>query len=441
MNTPFRTHLLPVIALFLIAFTSTANAHSRRPPQASGKARIGRIRVTGQKRFTPEQIISATGLAPGQIFDAEALNAAAEKIGKSGAFTDVTYSYAADAGSMSIDFKVAEAEKFRPCIFDNFVWLTDDEIEAGLKKAIPLYTGVAPETGEMLDRISTALEKLSQEKGVTVRVTRRIGEAAIGDPNWSHLYSAEGPDLKIQSFRFDGTNAVKPEELERIAERSAGGLYSKYRCVLVGNDALLPIYRERGYLGATISPPSVTVLSRASDSSAFSVQVEYKIEEGSVYKWGATAWAGNTALDAGALDKLTGMRANDIANEKMINEGWVAVRKAYSKAGYFEVQISPQPVLDPPNLLVHYHVVVVEGPIYHMGQLTFAGIDAKLIQELERHWRLKAGDTFDSSYAGEFLKNEVFPALQAEGKRNARVAVMTKPDKQNHVVNVSLTVE
>jgi outer membrane protein assembly factor BamA len=197
-----------VAVVLAAALVGSAGVEGRAQSSGVPAAKIGAIRITGQRRFTAEQVIAATGLKAGQIFNPKELDVVAERLGKSGVFPTISYSYVPEGGLISIEFKVEEATKFRACVFDNFVWMSDEEIQTRLKKDVALYTGVAPETGDLLDELSAGLEKLSQEKGVTVHVARRIEAAQIGDPNWSHLYSAEGPKVRIQSFRFTGASAV-----------------------------------------------------------------------------------------------------------------------------------------------------------------------------------------------------------------------------------------
>ena len=384
------------------AFCGGASAGGHQATAPASK--IGAVRVSGQKRFSAEQVIAATGLTAGQNFNSKELDAVAERLGKSGVFPTISYSYVPEGGLISIEFKVEEAAKFRSCVFDNFVWVSDAEIQARLKKDVALYTGEAPETGEMLDEISGVLEKLSQEKGVTVHVARRIQAAQIGDPNWSHLYSAEGPKVRIQSFRFTGTAAAKPSDLEYEADKFIGRDYSVFRCHLFGTVTILPFYRARGYLRASFEAPKVSILSRSSDSSDFAVEVTYAMAEGSPYKWGEPEWSGNQALTSAELAALTGMKAGELANGKKIEDGWDAVRKAYSKSGYFEASLPPEPVIEEESKAVHYRVVVVEGPQYRMGSFIVSGLPPAAVEKLKKKWRLKEGDVFDQTAAAEFMK-------------------------------------
>jgi hypothetical protein len=69
-----------------------SNASAASQPQSSPPTpKIGTIQVSGQKKFSSEQVIAASGLKPGQEFSVKDLDAAAERLGKSGAFPDVSY--------------------------------------------------------------------------------------------------------------------------------------------------------------------------------------------------------------------------------------------------------------------------------------------------------------------------------------------------------------
>ncbi len=256
-----------------------------------------------------------------------------------------------------------------------------------------------------------------------------------------HLYSAEGPKVRIQSFRFTGTSAVKPGDLEHEAEKFIGRDYSLFRSNLFGTATIVPFYRERGYLRASFETPKVNVVSRSSDSTDFAVEVSYAITEGSAYKWGKPEWTGNQAIVAGELDAITGMKAGELANGKKIEDGWDAVRKAYAKCGYFESSLRPEPVMEEDNKAVHYRVAVTEGPQYRMGSFVVTGLPPAAVEKLKKKWRLKEGDVFDQTAAADFMKKDAIGALQGFLTPSSKVKMMTQPDGHRHVVNVTLQVQ
>lgn len=430
---------LAVLAVWTCALFGVVNAG--QPQEKAPAAKIGSIRVIGQKKFSAEQVIAATGLKAGQAFDVKELDAAAERLGKSGAFPDVSYSYVPQGGLIAVQFKLEEAAKFRECVFDNFVWLTSDEVQVGLKKEVPLYIGEAPETGDVLDDIARALENLSKQKGIAVQVTRRIDQARIGDPNWSHLYAAEGASVKVQSMRFLGTLTVNPEDLKKEAGRLIGRDYSLFQCGLFGTATILPFYGERGYLQAKIGTPAPQVLNHPGGSSEFVVEIVFPVTEGSVYHWTAAEWTGNQVIAGPALETATSMKANDIANARKIDDGWEAVKKLYSQNGYIEAKLLPEPVFEEESRQVHYRVAVTEGAQYRMGIFRISGLPPAPADRLKSRWRLKPGDVFDGSYPAEFGTKELHLALQGVGKVPTKFRMMTVPNREAHVVDVSYQFE
>lgn len=409
--------------------------------QSAGAAgKIGAIHVDGQKTLTAEQVIAATGLRAGQDFDPQQLNAAAERLGKSGAFSDVTYSYVSQAGLLAIDFKVEEA-KFRACHFDNFVWLRDDEINARLKKDLPLYNGMAPETGALLDEIPRVLEALSKEKGVAVRVSRRVQQSAIGDANWSHMYVAEDADVKVQSVRFTGTVNASAEDLQKVVAGMVGKDYSAFKSMLMGSLTIQPFFLERGYLRANVQTPSMKVVSHAEGTNQFAVELVFAVTEGGLFRWKAAEWKGDALIPAAEMDVLTGMQPNDVASAKKIEAGWMAVKNAYAKRGYLEAQILPEAVFDDVKPLVGYRVTISEGPQYHMGIFRVTGAPPKTAERLAERWKLKAGDAFDGGYPPEFLNQEAAPALRGVLTRPPKLGISMAPNRVQHTVDVTLKVE
>lgn len=425
-------------ALAMLCWLVAAKCVNAQSAGAAGK--IGAIRVKGQKTLTAEQVIAATGLKAGQEFDPQQLNAVAERLGKSGAFSDITYSYVSQGGLMAIDFKVEEA-KFRACHFDNFVWLSDDEINARLKKELPLYNGMAPETGALLDQIPGVLEVLSKEKTVTVHVSRRVQQSAIGDPNWSHMYVAEDADVKVQSVRFSGTVNVSADDLQKVVVGIVGKDYSAFKTALMGSLTIQPFFSERGYLRANVERPLMKVVSHANGTNQFAVELAYAVTEGELFHWKSAEWNGDALIPAAELDTLTEMKPNDVANAKKINEGWMAVKSAYAKRGYIEAQILPEAVFDDANPLVHYRVTITEGPQYRMGTFTVTGAPAKIAERLAERWKLKAVDAFDGGYPLEYLNKEAVPLLRGGFTRPPKLGISMAPNRTQHTIDVTLKVE
>jgi hypothetical protein len=52
---------------------------------------------------------------------------------------------------------------------------------------------------------------------------------------------------------------------------------------------------------------------------------------------------------------------------------------------------------------VALHLVVIEGAVFHMGELEFRGLDNNFTARLRSIWKLRPGDAYDATYLKEFL--------------------------------------
>jgi outer membrane protein assembly factor BamA len=437
--TRFPLRLPSSFAFTLILALAPAFASGQVPAKAPAQ-KIGSLSVSGQRRLSRDQILAAAALHAGDRFDVKELNHAAEILGKSGLFEEVTYSYLPQDQLVSVEFKVQETVKFRRCTFDNFVWFADGELQMLLQRIVPLFIGELPETGQVLDDIARALEQLSQEKGLTVHVDRRIDQSSILDPNWGHLFVASGPQVTAQSVSFTGQFTANLQDLQRQAAVLIGKEYSIARCRSFTGAVLGPFYRERGYLRAT-ADPAARVVGHAPGSDVFSVEVVFTMSEGTAYRWAPTEWVENQQLSAVELDALSDIKPGSAASEKKITAAWDAIKRAYAKRGFLEAKFTPEPAFDDAKGEVRYRVTFSEGPQYRMGTLQVLGISDQLADRLKGKWRLKSGEIFDGSYPAEFASKEAAAALQGNLRRFTHIGIKTELNQEQRVANVTFQAE
>ena len=97
---------------------------------AQTRARLAKIEVLGIKRMTTAQVIALTGLEIGQPIDNSLLDAASDKLLKSGLFRHLSYRVHIAADQATVIFEIEESARNLPVVFENFVWFTDDELLA-----------------------------------------------------------------------------------------------------------------------------------------------------------------------------------------------------------------------------------------------------------------------------------------------------------------------
>lgn len=402
---------------------------------------IGAIHSSGQKRFSESQIVAASALKTGQAFDVNAIQDATQKLGRSGAFEEVQFKYRSENGQIVVEFVVKEAAKFHRCTYDNFVWASTKEIDDFIRKEVPLFDGYAPETGELQEEISRALDHFLQQRQIAGHVERVQFGSRIGDPNWEHLYSVNGPVIKVQGVAFEGIKGIDEGFLLKEAKPLVGRSYSFVDCRRYAEAAFIPVYRERGFLKAEVGSPESQLSNGTEGSNEFSIQITYPVKEGVAYDWVPAKWSGNQAETSAELDALLGMKQGERANGKKLDEGWEAVQQAYGKKGYLEVRMKPEGVYDDANRKVEYHVPVLEGPQYTMGTFSISGVPAGNEEQIKKKWKLKPGDVYDASYLKEFLNKDLASALPVARGRAMKVQSKIQPNRSTHIVDVTIQVQ
>lgn len=424
------------IALLSIPFLFPPLAH---PQSLVSDHKLNTLHFSGLSRFKEVQVIPVSGLKKGQMVGLSKLDEVTQKLGRSGVFEEVRYSYKTDGDGIAVEFIVKEAERFHQCVFDNFVWLKQSEIDSYLREQLPLFDGAAPETGDILDEISTGLENLSKTHGITTNVTR-IQYGKLGDLNWQHRYAATGLAIKITDVRFSGNQGVEEAMLAREAKPLLGRDYSATDCREFGRTTFVPYYRNHGYLRMSLADPVVEVAKHADGTQDFEVHILYPLQEGVPYFWDGVEWSSNQAISSGDLNGLLGMKRGDVANGTKLDDGMEKIQKEYKKRGYFQSQFKTQTVFADDTRKVTYRVQVDEGGQYHMGSLRIEGLPDQTAENLQTKCRLKVGDIFESSYLMDFINKEIMPMRTKTGKP-LKVSYTMTPHPEQLTVDVLIHAE
>jgi outer membrane protein assembly factor BamA len=217
-----------------------------------------------------------------------------------------------------------------------------------------------------------------------------------------------------------------------------GKNYSRIEMRKFAEVALIPIYRQHGFLRAAFSEP-VAELDPA-DSGKPAVFVTLPVQEGLAYSWLRADWLGQQSFTADELSKTLGMHAYDLANGLRIDSGFEAVEKLFGTKGFLDVQLHKEPVFDDTEKLVLYRVRVVEGPQYRMGQFQIAGVSDHLARQIRDLWKLQTGEVYNASYQESFLKGETRRVLGRAGGTAKHVNLRVDADREARVVNVMLEI-
>lgn len=424
----FRIILL-VVSSSLLLLCASASAQNAAKTKLSYK--LISVHVKGLNQFKEDQIVAASGLKLGQFAGEEEFRQAANRLGETGLFSDLTYSYQYSSAGCNLELQVAENDKLVPIIFENLVWFSDDELIAQLRGRLPLFTGRLPLEGNLADQVSGALKSILAERKISGDV-EYLRAAALDGPIDSYTYRVNLHPVLVRGMDFSGASPAELPALQAAAKPLSGQDYLRSKMRVQERLNFLPVYRSLGYLKAQFADAQAKV---GDDSATTLVDVNFPVTPGPQYRLRQIEWAGNTVFPAEKLQESIHLKPNEPANAVQLERDLDQVQKLYRTKGYLLAKVISVPELDDAQSVVSFRLTVTEGDLYRMGELEINGISADAAKKIATQWQLKPGDAFDDGYMDRFFKTTYHDiGLPGYWKIIPGKAV----DQQNKTVSVAL---
>jgi outer membrane protein assembly factor BamA len=263
-------------------------------------------------------------------------------------FKNVGYRTRTAANSVTITFQVEELKSNNsPVVFDNFVWFSDEELNAAVKHVLPSFAGTVPDTGNTTDLIRQSLQELLASRKLPGTVEYSLTETG-------HVYRIGGVSLPLCTLHFPGAHNVSEEKLGETMKSQTDPNYSRQAAAAFPQYGLYPLYYELGHLRATFGAP----VAKPDPQCENGVDLTIPVNEGLVYSWASSQWSGNQVLTPTQLDAALGMKNGEIANGKKFDKGKHEVEKAYGKQGYILAHLNSAPEFDDSTKQVTFKIAV-----------------------------------------------------------------------------------
>jgi outer membrane protein assembly factor BamA len=402
-------------ALFLCLLVSAAAAQksSASKPSSVSAYKLIALKATGTTRYTDKEILAATGLQIGQNAAEGDFKEAVQRLGESGLFSEVAYTYSYSSAGTKLELQLADTDKSKlvPAHFENFVWFTDDELRTSLQSRVPLFKQLLPLTGNLPDRVSEALQAILTEKHFPGRVDYlREADASGGALNGID-YRVEEVSIRIHRVEFPGASPEQTALLVTAARRLNGAEYSRAALAATAKFDLLPVYLQRGYLKAAFGPSDARVVPRpastedAQGPADVVVDAIVPVTPGNIYTASGVDWKGNSAIPTSELAPLLHQPTGQPADAVRLLDDLKTATKLYRSRGYMMVQIKPDAQFDDEKSTVHYVLNVVEGDLYKMGELEIVGLDTQATARMREAWALREGQPYNADYLKKYLND------------------------------------
>lgn len=427
--------VLLVLALVAASLPAQRPARRKTPAKAAAKSStpadrwpLAEVRISGNKIFPTDAIVRETGLKLGALVNKDDFQRAVERLTATGAFQTIGYHYDPVGEKLAVTFEVQEVADIYPVGFERLE-VPDAELMKSLSERVPLFGPQVPATGEMVKRITAALEAYLKEKNKPASVAGRLLAAPGGKLVMTFRPTAPAP--VVTYVRFEGSRLIPPQELQKAFYQVAVATpYTEARFRELLDSNIRPMFEALGRLEVRFGP-----LRTDESKEATGVEVTVPVQDGDAFQFGRVSFAGNTKVSSIELSRLVKLEEGALANFNLVNKAVADVERRYGRDGYMHAKATVERKVDDKKKTVDLLLRVSEGDRYTMRTLTIQGLDLNGEDAVRRRWAIQRGQSFDGLYPETFLKRiESDGMFDNLGKTNFRLNV----DEPNKAVDVVL---
>ena len=408
------------LLLPLLSFALLLSAQQQYPLRA--------IVIEGAKVFEPERIQGETGLKIGSMVDEDDFQQALARLGSTGVFETLEYSFVPKDGGYALTIVVREVEQVFQVRLLNFD-TPEEELLAALRDAIPLFKKQVPATGAMVDRIGDFLQKRWMADGHDSKVMGQL--LPIEGEDLAMVFQPEQRLQTISFVEFKGSEAVSPSELQRIFNPKAmGEPYTEARLRQLLHYNVRPMFEERGLLGVEFCP-----CTTKPDESSLGLIVMVEIDQGEEYSYGVVQRPDVPAVSPDKLDDIFDFKSGATVNMTKVTAALGDLDERLRRLGFLKSETLVEKKVDANELTVDLVFDTTLGAQYLFRRLEIDGLDILAEPVVRKRWGLAPGQPFNSSYPRTFLDR-----IEADGmfERLAKSEAVTKIDETTKSVDVTL---
>lgn len=424
-----------LIGTLFFAIVPILCAQAPAPPTAL----LSQIRLEGLKDLPEAQIIALSELHTGTPVGKADLQAAADRLLKTGLFAKVNYKFDTRDEQLTVTFQLQEAPLV-PVYYDNLPWFADSELNDAIRAKLPYFNGKLPEGGAALDIAASAVNDLLASRNLKVTADHQLIANPDGDGDVQDFHVQEA-SFHIGTVQFDDPALNASHVLQQALSAVQGKPYSRMTIDMFLAEQVRPLYLQRGFLRVKLGPPGIRLTGDPNQKLPDELPIFIPVDAGSVYYWKDPAWSGNSLLSSITLSNAIGLKPGDVADGMKIESGWDRVREEYGHRGFLDAKVTPVVSYDDQAHTVSYAVSVSEGDAYNYNSMVLTGLSLEAQKLLLQKWPIQKGAAFDKAIYEKFLialetqPSEVFGELPLHYDK---VGHWLRTDSGKHEVDVLL---
>jgi outer membrane protein assembly factor BamA len=373
------------VALMLICSLPLV-AQKRVPPQA--------IRFQGAPQYTQQELLAAAGLKPGSRLNSAEVKAHARQLADTGLFKEVKFS----SERKTLLFTLTPSSQLFPMRLENVPLTPGKELDARLHERFPLYHGLLPGSGSMVEGICRTFEDMLAAKGakatVKAELTSGLGPQKLTAVNFTIV----SPAVHIGRIQLSGISPPMQAKASQLASQETGVSFDTENSATGLQRVFEDLYHDQGYAAVQVDVVKLDALAVSEQS--IDVPYSVTIKEGGIYKLGKIDLPADALVTRAAIEKTVSKKP--AGSGRPLDLFVLAVCDAYTAHGYLDCSTVLHPSFDEAAHVVNYSLQINPGPQYRLASVKFEGAPDVMAARLKLLWKMAPGDIFDESYFSNF---------------------------------------
>jgi outer membrane protein insertion porin family len=242
----------------------------------------------------------------------------------------------------------------------------------------------------------------------------------------------------IRDVLFVGNKKLDAAALLEKIDLKLGGVYNPVD-VNRAAEKLKEYYEQEGYYEVAITPD----VQKLPDGD---VTITFRIAEGRKISIDTVVIEGAHGLTPAQIRAVMGTQERDYfifpaaVQRQKLDEDVDRILELYNDNGYVQARVESSDILiDRDRAKAIIRIVVVEGPLFHVGGVDVTGASVLPTEEIRRRILMKPGDVFSRAKLRESVK-EVTDLYSAIGRAAADVSPVVAQDLANRRINLAFEI-
>jgi outer membrane protein assembly factor BamA len=390
------------------------------------------IRMEGSPATDSAELLRIAKLTPGTAISVPEIEAALQRLGDTGMFSDIRYSV--DSTALVFKLTPIASSQSLPARYANFVWWQPSELEHLVEARVPGFHGALPSTGNLTGQVEAALVSLLHEKDIDATVTALASSDVPNGPPTSTALTITQPHIVLGDIHLSGSLSALKNELDEREHTLSGQDLDIAETSVSLREYLSQVFQNAGYLDIAIAPPTYSAPRKAEgkNDALLLVDATTTVHPGDLYRIARVDLSPTPPIPSSDISQAANLKVGAPASASGLSLARAEITKACTDRGYLDAAASVQSEKNNTAHTMAYTFSITLGEIYHLASIDTSSLTPTQQQNVLRSVHVTPGTVVDKN-----LIDSIIRSLRDPNARQTLRVAMTH-NRADHTAKIAI---